>query len=613
MKLDVNRLLPDVARTVRRYGFAVILCAAATVALIFALNPSLSGRWYYFDWPNNVLTAGLLLAALYAAAGRHVHESGGGGRWLGLFAAWVLPVAVLAAHVVDNSDWVLSWLLFPVGAMWLTLSPFVAIGRGEAREAAQQRYWWFAHRAIVTAIVALFGLCLIWLGLWAIQASLSRLFGLNVEDLFGKWIMPLVGGFLTPVYWLSTLPTADEVERDAAGEPDFLSRAIGFIGQFLLIPFLLIYSAILLAYAVQSVVTWQIPVNTVGWMVLGYAIAGAATWLVVFPRFMRDRWLVRVFRRLWFWLTLLPIALYSLAVFIRVDAYGLTDQRVLLVAGGVWAVVLTLAFLVRRGDIRLIPGLAATILLILAIGPWNLRNLPIAQQSARLDALLSLPGKEGASFPPAWTTAQALQAMRIMRFLDYGGRQSGSSPFVQDRDVLADILAAHGVTLNSTPGDRVTAAVGLLGYGGVTEASPPVFWPVWNDLVRVPMASPVDVRDTPASLGPISLFVDQRAAIPGHFMRLDGTDSLAIASAPGGPIVQKIELSEWVAKQATHFGSGNGGQGASIVEPWIDFELGDIRYRLVVDALTLRLDGQGAPAITSLRGSLFSSVPPPSP
>ncbi len=461
--------------------------------------------------------------------------------------------------------------------------------------------------------MALFGLCLIWLGLWAIQASLSRLFGLNVEDLFGKWIMPLVGGFLTPVYWLSTLPTADEVERDAAGEPDFLSRAIGFIGQFLLIPFLLIYSAILLAYAVQSVVTWQIPVNTVGWMVLGYAIAGAATWLVVFPRFMRDRWLVRVFRRLWFWLTLLPIALYSLAVFIRVDAYGLTDQRVLLVAGGVWAVVLTLAFLVRRGDIRLIPGLAAAILLILAIGPWNLRNLPIAQQSARLDALLSLPGKEGASFPPAWTTAQALQAMRIMRFLDYGGRQSGSSPFVQDRDVLADILAAHGVTLNSTPGDRVTAAVGLLGYGGATEASPPVSWPVWNDLVRVPMASPVDVRDTPASLGPISLFVDQRAAIPGHFMRLDGTDSLAIASAPGGPIVQKIELSEWVAKQATHFGSGDGGQGASIVEPWIDFELGDIRYRLVVDALTLRLDGQGAPAITSLRGSLFSSVPPPSP
>ncbi len=121
MKLDVNRLLPDVARTVRRYGFAVILCAAATVALIFAFNTSLSGRWYYFAWPNNVLTAGLLLAALYAAAGRHVHESGGGRRWLGLFAAWVLPVAVLAAQVVDNSDWVLSWLLFPVGAMWLTL------------------------------------------------------------------------------------------------------------------------------------------------------------------------------------------------------------------------------------------------------------------------------------------------------------------------------------------------------------------------------------------------------------------------------------------------------------------------------------------------------------
>src|SRR5690606_18803673 len=144
-------------------------------------------------------------------------------------------------------------------------------------------------------------------GMVAIERSLSVLFGLEASDLFYRWVLPFTGLFLTPVYWLSTLPRVANVPPSETENADFTSTAIGFLGQFILVPLLLIYAAILLAYTVQIVITRELPQGMIGWMVLGFVVTGAGTWLVLHPRFMREKPLVRLFRRLWFWLTLVPL------------------------------------------------------------------------------------------------------------------------------------------------------------------------------------------------------------------------------------------------------------------------------------------------------------------
>jgi hypothetical protein len=107
-------------------------------------------------------------------------------------------------------------------------------------------------------------------------------------------------------------------------------------------------------------------------------------------------------------------------------------------AGGLWATVLAVIFLVRRGDIRLVPMLAGAILLLLSIGPWNFINLPVAQQSARLAALLAEPGTDGAGFPPAWSAEQVADARSAVDFLrgDEDGRRR-----------LARMFAPYGITV----------------------------------------------------------------------------------------------------------------------------------------------------------------------
>ena len=89
------------------------------------------------------------------------------------------------------------------------------------------------------------------------------------------------------------------------------------IGKFILIPLLLAYAAILLVYAVQIVITRQLPEGMLGWMVLGFVTAGAGAWLVLHPEFLRDSIIVRFFRRWWFWLTIVPLILYFVAVQVR--------------------------------------------------------------------------------------------------------------------------------------------------------------------------------------------------------------------------------------------------------------------------------------------------------
>ena len=185
-------------------------------------------------------------------------------------------------------------------------------------------------------MLAVAAICLAFAGAVAIYFALVTLFGIKM-DWLAHYVLIIAACLVAPVYWLSTIPRLGDYDSKRLTQPDFVSQAMGFLGQFILVPILSAYALILLAYAVQIIVLRQLPQGRLGWMVLAFVTAGAATYLVVYPAFMRQRLAVRLFRRWWFWLTLIPLALVAIAIATRLGAYGWTSERVLLVAGGVWA------------------------------------------------------------------------------------------------------------------------------------------------------------------------------------------------------------------------------------------------------------------------------------
>jgi hypothetical protein len=570
-----EKLAPDVLETLRRFPLATIFLALTTAILLAGINNWITQNQEL--WGR--LAVGLATGAIFAVAGVLFTESRPTDRPLGPILAFALPVLAIVLLQIGDTHWFVPYAMPLMAIFWLSVAAFTRVGRGEARADNENRFWWFNHQAVATAIIAATGFALIGLGIAAIERSVALLFGFESGSLFYMFVLPVVGVFFTPLYWLSTLPRLSAYDEKALIEPDFISRAIGFLGQFILTPLLLAYALILLAYTAQIVILRHMPDGMLGWMVLGFTITGAATWLVLHPPFMRSRGLVRLFRRYWFWLTIIPLILYAIAVYIRIDAYGLTSQRLLLIAGGLWAGALTLIYLTGRGDIRLIPALAGLALTVLSIGPWNVENGPKLAQAARLDHALQAAGS-----PPAWTPELAAQAESSLTFLANNG----------GHDQLAAILPRHGIAYSAD----TTGLEDIRGKLRLPTESPEAAAVTQFTSFRK-NASTIDLSATPVLIGKVNVWTGSPTDIADLSLRIEGPD---LVISRNGKATVEVNMTAWATKQPKDY----------LIEPFIDFTLDTIAYRLAIDdaTITIAMPPTNARGVQNLTAILFASKIP---
>ncbi|RYE45527.1 MAG: DUF4153 domain-containing protein [Hyphomicrobiales bacterium] len=580
----LEKQAPDFLLTWQRFWFAILLALANTLVVIGALNQV---AWLQHEqWMR--AAAGLATGAVLAVAGVYFSESRPTARIAGLLLSYALPLAAIGAFQVTDTAWIVPWALPAISLLWLSVSPFTRIERGAPRAEQQDRFWWVNQQAIATAVIAAAAALIIGLGIAAIERSLSILFGLETGQIFYNTVLPFVGLFLAPVCWLATLPRLSAYRAGELDRVDFLPLSIGFIGQFILVPLLVIYALILVAYAAQIAITQKLPQGMIGWMVLGFVVTGAATWLIVHPAFMRSRPLVRLFRAWWFWLTLAPLVLFFIAVWVRVDAYGLTAERILLLAGGVWAALLALVFIVGRGDIRLIPALAGAILLLLSVGPWNYSYLAQSTQALRLEALVMNAGADKSASPPRgdWSAEEIAEARGIIDYLT-GSREG--------QRAVREVMGKYGVTWDAAQ-DGSYVVLEALGISQPSTDGDPRLATLFRDFD----GAPVDVTATPYLIRPVGLYGDTAVALPPLRFVMSGG---AVRVGPAGSTdedLQPLDLTAWLARQSSGF----------LVTPWIDFTVAGRGYRLVLQSASFdRGESNAGPyVLNGLEGQLFSAV-----
>lgn len=580
----LEKQAPDFLLTWQRFWFAILLALANTLVVIGALNQV---AWLQHEqWMR--AAAGLATGAVLAVAGVYFSESRPTARIAGLLLSYALPLAAIGAFQVTDTAWIVPWALPAISLLWLSVSPFTRIERGAPRAEQQDRFWWVNQQAIATAVIAAAAALIIGLGIAAIERSLSILFGLETGQIFYNTVLPFVGLFLAPVYWLATLPRLSAYRAGELDRVDFLPLSIGFIGQFILVPLLVIYALILVAYAAQIAITQKLPQGMIGWMVLGFVVTGAATWLIVHPAFMRSRPLVRLFRAWWFWLTLAPLVLFFIAVWVRVDAYGLTAERILLLAGGVWAALLALVFIVGRGDIRLIPALAGAILLLLSVGPWNYSYLAQSTQALRLEALVMNAGADKSASPPRgdWSAEEIAEARGIIDYLT-GSREG--------QRAVREVMGKYGVTWDAAQ-DGSYVVLEALGISQPSTDGDPRLATLFRDFD----GAPVDVTATPYLIRPVGLYGDTAVALPPLRFVMSGGEVRVGPAGSTDEDLQPLDLTAWLARQSSGF----------LVTPWIDFTVAGRGYRLVLQSARFdRGESDAGPyVLNGLEGQLFSAV-----
>jgi len=370
--------LPDMSAAVSRFPLAVLLAGFLTIYKLWADSPN--------EADEKVL--GTLAASFLWVVAVDLFVESQGRSQSARGVAWIAGIAAIA--LLFHFRWE-AWLFPPLLFGFLLFAVGLAgqLRTGE-RNAA---FWLFNHRLWLAAALGLIGAVMFGGGLSIILETLNFLFGLELPEKWHERIWTIALGFLAPVSWLALSPQ-NFTDKISGEETEFTTRAVATIVRFVLVPLLLVYTAILYAYALKIGLAWTLPKGTLGSLVVGYLLAGAATLLLAYP--IRDSGgaLVRLFWRNWVWLTVLPVLLLYLAVYTRMAAYGLTEPRYMVMLIGNWALLLAILRIWRPDgfDLRLIPGTLAVLLLAASFGPWGIVGASVRSQTAELAGILGEKG-----------------------------------------------------------------------------------------------------------------------------------------------------------------------------------------------------------------------------
>jgi hypothetical protein len=357
-----------------------------------------------------------------------------GERW----AINALPrhlLSLLLAGIVGTALW--HWerlaVAYPVLFLAVVLTIPVAPYLGGHRDGFWAFVWRLAH-ALALAFIAVIVFCA---GLSAILASIDYLFGISIESSVYGHVWSIGLGFVGPAFALSLIPPAFP-ERDTPDPADILVAGVRILSDFVAVPLIVAYVAVLHVYALKILFERDLPKGQIGWMVLSFGLAVLALRIVVHPMSGLARPPTQLFLRYWPLGLIVPLGLLVIAVWQRIDAYGVTPERygLALFAFLLGAVLLAQLPRLLRRDIRLIPVLGVLALFAASFGPWGMFSVSTRSQLDRLMHDLSESGAvdKGALVGTPELSYRAAENVRsIVRMLDEIGQLDRLRPLFAGR------------------------------------------------------------------------------------------------------------------------------------------------------------------------------------
>ncbi|MDX1576487.1 MAG: DUF4153 domain-containing protein, partial [Kiloniellales bacterium] len=315
-------------------------------------------------------------------------------------------------------------------------------------------------------------------------------------ELYGDlWTLSLA--LLAPWLALAGIPRDFAAPEDGT-DRDLVPRPIAFLASYILVPLAIAYFAILYAFMVKIAVLWELPKGEVAVLIMGYAGFGVAAHLIAYPLRATGPWHVRTFHR-WFYPALIvPAGLLALAIGVRVEAYGVTEDRYLVMAFAAWLLLLAPFMTLRpKTGLKAVPLSLAVLLALGSFGPWGAESLSLTSQMDRLATILTRTGilQAGRIVPAEEGVARedAKQISSIVTYLRDSGKEQALAPWfaggkldmaaqpyaqeiVESMGVAYQLYDAHvpgfhfyaqqNTTLASIEGFERIGRINLYAYGG---------------------------------------------------------------------------------------------------------------------------------------------------
>lgn len=362
---SIKTLAEGFKTTLKRYplevAFALIGTIAATVNVELDNINSVGETWCI-----RVMMAaniGLLLSlAVTLYTGR---ENVSAGKKWALRGLAVL-LAVLTCAILDpyyrQSDYMRFFLLSLSFHMVVAYAGFTVNGH-------IQGFWQFNKTLFLRFLTSVLYSGVLYLGLAAAIGALNFLFNFKFEwDTFLILWIWIVGIFNT-LFFLAGVP----VDLSALDKDDSYPKGLKVFTQYVLVPLATVYVLILLAYEIKILLQWDLPKGYVSNIILGYAVFGILSLLLVYPIREREenKWL-KTYAKSFYFLLLPLLGLLFAAVGARVFRYGVTEERYFLMVLAFWLLFISVYFLLyKKQNIKLIPISLSVLTLLSVYGPQS--------------------------------------------------------------------------------------------------------------------------------------------------------------------------------------------------------------------------------------------------
>lgn len=350
--------------------------------------------------------------------------------------------ALLALAVFGELNFSLTWML---GLMVPALLLGVAIGPYFWR--SDNFSFWFYNRQLWQGVAIAIAAGVIWgVGLSAALEGIRYLFEVKIEgEIFGDiWSFALV--VFAPLYALSRVPRRFIYTEDDCHAPPQLA----FMLNWVLVPLAVVYMLILYAYFIKIAAVQELPRGQLSYMVSAFASLGVLTYMAGWP--LRDTGapLLRLVVRWFFPALLVPTLMQALAIYRRIEQYGITEQRYVVALSAIWFGVLAVLYTVKKPPLKIIPGLLAVLLLVAALGPVSAPKVAERSQMARLEMLLLSNGilVDGKirKTEQAVSVADRRSISSILSFLQQRRKMDRIKPWLPETLAASKTYSPHSLT-----------------------------------------------------------------------------------------------------------------------------------------------------------------------
>lgn len=243
-------------------------------------------------------------------------------------------------------------------------------------------FWEFNKQLFIRILTSGLYSTVLFGGLCIAFISVDALFNVDIRDKFYGQLFVFISGIFNTIFFLAGVPKQFNTDTTEMTYP----KGLKIFTQYVLIPLATVYLTILLLYEGKLIAEWSLPKGIVGPLVLGYGVYGILSILLVFPLRNNDenKW-IKTFAR-WFYLLMIPlIVLLGIAIWIRIQNYGITEARYIVVILSLWLAGITAYFLIsKKENIKIIPASLCIIAFLIIWGPLSASYISKQSQLNRL-------------------------------------------------------------------------------------------------------------------------------------------------------------------------------------------------------------------------------------